>query len=56
MGAATGAHAGWALLGAIVEAPEQPYFFKLTGPAATVHAARPAFEALLDTIAAPTPP
>jgi hypothetical protein len=51
MGTAEGQpHSGWALLGAIVVGPEQPYFFKLTGPEATVRAARPAFEALLDAI------
>jgi hypothetical protein len=41
---------GWALLGAIVAAPGQPYFFKMTGPATTVHAARPAFARLLDSV------
>ncbi len=50
MGAASGSHPGWALLGAIVVTPEQPTFFKLTGPVATVHAARAAFEALLDSV------
>ncbi len=54
MGAAGSPHPGWALFGAIVLAPEQPYFFKLTGPAATVHAARAGFETLVDSIAAAT--
>jgi hypothetical protein len=40
----------WALLGAIVEGRGTPYFFKLTGPAATVRAARPAFEALIESV------
>ncbi len=44
------AHPGWALLGAIVETPGSPYFFKLTGDAATVRAARASFDALLDSI------
>ena len=58
MGAASAPRQGWALLGAIVPTPEQPYFFKLTGPAATVHAARAKFDALLDGVApagAPSP-
>jgi hypothetical protein len=42
--------AGWALLAAIVETPGMPYFFKMTGPAATVRAARPAFTAMIDGI------
>ena len=40
-------HPGWALLGAIVEARDMPYFFKMTGPAKSVAAARPAFDALI---------
>lgn len=44
------AHSGWALLGAIVEAPSSPYFFKLTGEAGTVHAARASFDELLDSV------
>ena len=50
-GANAGPRAGWALLGAVVEAPGTPYFFKMTGPAATVAAARPAFDALVASIA-----
>jgi len=42
--------AGWALLAAIVKTPGMPYFFKMTGPAATVHAARTAFNAMIDGI------
>lgn len=39
---------GWALLAAIVKTPGMPYFFKMTGPVATVHAARAAFNAMVD--------
>jgi hypothetical protein len=41
---------GWALLAAIVKTPGMPYFFKMTGPAATVRAARTAFTAMIDGI------
>ncbi len=41
-----------ALLGAIVEAPSGAYFFKLTGPKATVKAAKKPFLALLDSVKA----
>ncbi len=44
------ARPGWMLLGAIVGAPGQPYFFKMTGPAATVRAARRSFAALVDSV------
>jgi len=44
---------GWSLLGAVVETPSSPYFFKMTGPTASVKAARAAFVALLDGV---TPP
>ena len=55
MGTASSQHAGWAMLGAIVRTPGLPYFFKLTGPAATVHAARSAFEAMLDGVQPASP-
>jgi hypothetical protein len=42
----------YALEGAIVEAPSGAYFFKMTGPAATVAAARAAFMQLLDSVRA----
>jgi hypothetical protein len=42
----------FALLGAIVEAPSGEYFFKLTGPADTVAAARDDFYKLLDSVQA----
>jgi len=38
------------LLGAIVEAPSGAYFFKLTGPKATVTGAKKSFYALLDSV------
>lgn len=47
------ARKGWSLLGAVVETSTSPYFFKLTGPTASVKAARGAFMALLDSV---TPP
>jgi hypothetical protein len=43
----TGKRTGYRLLGAIVEAPEGNVFFKLTGPAATVGAAKADFDALV---------
>ena len=42
----------YGLLGAIVSAPGGSYFFKLTGPSATVQAARKDFYALLDSVKA----
>lgn len=46
-----GGKEGWALLGAIVATPGMPHFFKLTGPAKTVKAARPELDELLGTLA-----
>jgi hypothetical protein len=49
---------GWTLVGAIVEAPRMPYFFKLTGATATVTGARAAFDSLVESITpspSPTP-
>jgi hypothetical protein len=40
---------GWMMLAAIVETPEGAYFFKLTGPKATVAAARKGFRTAIDT-------
>ena len=40
----------YALLGAIVTAPSGAYFFKLTGPKATVNAARDKFYKFLDSV------
>ncbi len=45
----------WAMVGAIVESRSPPYFFKMTGPAAAVHAARPALDGFLGSVA-PTSP
>jgi hypothetical protein len=44
------AKANYAMLGAIVEAPGGNWFFKLTGPKATVAQARADFNALIDSI------
>lgn len=47
----TGPSEDFALLGAIVVTPEDAkYFFKLTGPSATVQASRAPFYALLDSV------
>ena len=52
MGASSGPKKDYALEGAIVEAPSGAYFFKMTGPARTVAAARKSFFALLDSVKA----
>jgi hypothetical protein len=44
---------GWALLGAIVPTQGLPHFFKLTGPAKTVLAARGEFDAMMGTLSLP---
>ena len=54
--AATGPHEHWALRGAIAQGPQGDVFFKLTGPAATVVAAAPRFDALLASIRAKSKP
>lgn len=41
---------GYGLLGGIVSAPSGVYFFKMTGPSATVKAAHKPFFALLDSV------
>jgi hypothetical protein len=41
---------GWALIGAVVSVPGTPYFFKLTGPAKSVLAARGELDALLGSL------
>jgi len=43
------------LLGAIVEAPEGPVFFKLVGPRAVVDAAEARFQAMVRSVARTTP-
>jgi len=44
---------GWTLVGAIAAPGGTPYFFKMTGPAARVHAARPAFDAMIASLTRP---
>ena len=44
---------GARLIGAIVEAPSGLWFFKLTGPDATVRSAAPELDALVDSARAP---
>jgi len=51
MGAAGQKKTGYRLLGAIVDGPQGAVFFKLTGPAATVAAARGEFDGLLRSLA-----
>ena len=43
---------GYRMLGAIVEGEEGPWFFKATGPSATMDAAKPDFDALLQSVEA----
>ncbi len=43
----------FALLAAIVETPEQPFFFKMTGPTKSVEAARKDFDLLLASFKSP---
>jgi hypothetical protein len=42
--------AQYRLIGAVVETPAGPYFFKLTGPKKTVESARGAFFTMLDSV------
>ncbi len=42
--------AGWALLGSIVATAGMPHFFKITGPAKTVLAARAEFDTMMGTL------
>lgn len=48
-GADAGARKESALLGAILQTADGPYYFKLTGPTKTLTGARKAFDALLDS-------
>lgn len=43
--------ANWRLLGAIVQSGDTGYYFKMVGPEKTMRAAKPAFEAMVKTIA-----
>jgi hypothetical protein len=47
MGAPSPPRPSWALLGAIVETPDSPYFFKLLGPLSTVKTSRLSFDAMI---------
>jgi hypothetical protein len=49
-GSATQPKKGFAMLAGIVEAPSGVYFFKMTGPVASVKAARETFYKLLDSV------
>ena len=51
MDPSAGAHPGWTMLAAIVERGDQPYFFKIVGPSATVKAAEKPFDAMIDGLA-----
>jgi hypothetical protein len=50
MGQSSAPKGGFRLLGAIVEGPDGPVFFKLTGPAKTVAAAQGEFQAMLRSL------
>ena len=51
MGGAGGeTKSGWRLLAAVIEGPGGPWFWRLTGPDATVKAAKPQFEAMLTSL------
>ena len=50
MAQSSGPKTGYRLLGAIVEGPEGDIFFKLTGPAKTIAAARDEFQAMLKSL------
>lgn len=50
MGTAAEPRPGWALVGAIVESRSPSYFFKMTGPVAAVHAARPVFNRFIESL------
>ena len=41
----------WRLLGAIVQTADTGYYFKMVGPEKTMKAAKPAFEAMIKSIA-----
>jgi hypothetical protein len=43
-------HPGWRLIGGIVQAESGTWFFKLTGPDATVKAASPEFDLMMDSV------
>lgn len=41
---------GWRLLGAVIEGPGGPWFFKAVGPQATIEAAKSGFDALVNSV------
>ena len=43
---------GYRLLAAVIEGPGGPWFFRIIGPDATVKAAKPGFDALLESVEA----
>ncbi len=49
-GDAPSSHPNWTLLAAIVETEASPYFIKITGPSATVHAARAGLDSLIQSL------
>jgi hypothetical protein len=51
MGGPAEPKADWAMVGAIVESRSPSYFFKMTGPAAGVRAARASFDHFLEGLA-----
>jgi len=51
-----GKRPGYLLVGAIAQTPQGNLFFKFTGPAATVSAAKPDWEALLASLGPTAPP
>jgi hypothetical protein len=48
MDPSAGSKKDWSMLAAIVQGKGRPYFFKLVGPAATVHASKKSFDAMID--------
>jgi len=48
---AKGPRRGWSLRGAVVETADGAYFLKMTGPSASIRAARADFDALIESIA-----
>ncbi len=54
-GAGPEKHEGWAMLAAVVASNGAPYFFKVVGAADQVDHARPAFDALVDSVAPKAP-
>jgi hypothetical protein len=51
-GAPATAKTGYRLLAAAIEGPGGPWFFRIVGPDATVKGAKPAFDAMLESVEA----